>query len=115
MSDRVGKVGRVVPSKGLDVMICLLARFRIGVETRWSVGVDETAGSGTALYKRRSGVSIRWLKGALSFWSARLPVPGKRGVAGSISGGLSITRLLPHTSGVHGVCKKHEDAGVVNW
>jgi hypothetical protein len=39
MSDRVGKDGRVVPSEGLDLMICLLARFRIGVESHWSVGV----------------------------------------------------------------------------
>jgi hypothetical protein len=39
MSDRVGKDGRVFPSKGLDVMIWLLARFRIGVESHWSVGV----------------------------------------------------------------------------
>jgi hypothetical protein len=29
MSDRVGTDGRVIPSKGLDFMICLLARFRM--------------------------------------------------------------------------------------
>jgi hypothetical protein len=89
MSDRVGKVGRVVPSKGLDFMVCLLARFRIGVGTHWSVGVvvegrrnpdiDETAGPGAAFYKRWSGISIRWLKGVFSFLSARLRVPGKLG------------------------------------
>jgi hypothetical protein len=36
-------------------------------------------GPGAALYKRWSGVSIRLLKGAFSFLSARLHVPGKWG------------------------------------
>jgi hypothetical protein len=39
MSDRVGTYGGVIPPKGLDFMICLLARFRIGIENDWSVGV----------------------------------------------------------------------------
>ena len=39
MSARVGTDGRVIPSRGLDFMVCLLARFRIGVESHWSVGV----------------------------------------------------------------------------
>jgi hypothetical protein len=39
MSDRVGKDGRVIPSKGLDFIVYLLARFRIGVASHWSVGV----------------------------------------------------------------------------
>jgi hypothetical protein len=34
MSDRVRKDGRVIPSKGLDFMIFLLARFRFDVEGR---------------------------------------------------------------------------------
>jgi hypothetical protein len=36
-------------------------------------------GPGAAFYKRRSGVSIRLLKGAFSFLSAHLHVPGKWG------------------------------------
>jgi hypothetical protein len=36
MSDRVGKDGRVIPPKGLDFMIGLLAQFRIGIESHWS-------------------------------------------------------------------------------
>jgi hypothetical protein len=39
MSDRVGRDGRVISSKGLDIMISPLARFRIGVESRWPVEV----------------------------------------------------------------------------
>jgi hypothetical protein len=43
MSDRVGADERASPPKGLDVMICLLARFRIGSEiigelALWSKG-----------------------------------------------------------------------------
>jgi hypothetical protein len=32
MSGKVGTDGRAISSKGLGFMICLLARFRIGVE-----------------------------------------------------------------------------------
>ena len=39
MSDRVGRDGEVIPPKGLDIMISPLARFRIGVESRWPVEV----------------------------------------------------------------------------
>jgi hypothetical protein len=60
---------------------------------------------GAAFCKRRSGVSTRLLKGAFSFLSARLHVPGKWGVGGSTSGGLLIKKVLAHTSGVHSVCK----------
>ena len=89
MSDRVGKDGRVFPSKGLDFMIWLLARFRIGVESHWSAGVVVEGrmtqaymtlpGPGPAFYRLWSGVSIRLLKGAFSFLSAHLHVPGKWG------------------------------------
>ena len=89
MSDRVGKDGRVVPSKGLDFMICPLARFGVGVEIHWSVGVAgegritqaliELPGPGAAFYKRWSGVPVRLLMGAFSFLSARLHVPGTWG------------------------------------
>jgi len=39
MSSKVGKNGRVIQSKGLDFMTCLLARFCIGVESYCSVVV----------------------------------------------------------------------------
>jgi hypothetical protein len=39
MSDRVGRDGQVIPSRGLDIMISPLARFRIGVESHWPVEV----------------------------------------------------------------------------
>jgi hypothetical protein len=39
MSDRVGRDGRVIPSKELDIMFSPLARFRIGVGSRWPVDV----------------------------------------------------------------------------
>jgi hypothetical protein len=68
-------------------MICLLARLRIGVASHWSVGVvvegRMTRASmrlpdpWAAFYKRWSGVSNRLLKGAFSFLSAHLHVPGK--------------------------------------
>jgi hypothetical protein len=79
MSDRVGKDGRVFPSKGLDVMIWLLARFRIGVEGRMTQAYMTLPGPGPAFYRLWSGVSIRLLKGAFSFLSARPLVPGKGG------------------------------------
>ena len=89
MSDRVGKDGRVFPTNGLGFMICLLARFRIGVESHWSAGVvvegrmtqayKTLPGPGPAFYMLWSGASIRLLKGAFSFLSAHLHVPGKWG------------------------------------
>jgi hypothetical protein len=89
MSDRVGRDGRVTPSKELDIMISPLARFRVDVGSRWPVEVVVEGGitqasmrlpdPGAALYKRWSGVSIRLLKEAFSFLSARLHVPGKWG------------------------------------
>jgi hypothetical protein len=39
MSDRVGRDGEVIPSRGLDIIISPLARFRIDVESRWPVEV----------------------------------------------------------------------------
>jgi hypothetical protein len=39
MSDRVGRDGRVIPSKVLDIIISPLARFRIVVESRWPIEV----------------------------------------------------------------------------
>ena len=39
MSDRVGRDERVMSSKELDIMISPLARFRIGVGSRWPVDV----------------------------------------------------------------------------
>jgi hypothetical protein len=96
MSDRVGKDGRVIPPKELDFMICPLARFRMGVENHWSVGVVgegritqayiRLPGPGAAFYMRWSGVSIRLLTIAFSFLSERLRVPGKWGVGGSTVG-----------------------------
>ena len=115
MSDRVGRDGRVIPSKELDIMISQLARFRIGVESRWPVevvvkgGITQASmrlpGSRAALYKRWSGVLIRLPKEAFSFLSARLHVSGKWGVGGSTSGGLLIRKVLPRTCGVDRVCE----------
>jgi hypothetical protein len=44
-----------------------------------NAGVNESAGSRAAFYQRWSGVSIRWMKVAFSFLSARLHAPGKWG------------------------------------
>jgi hypothetical protein len=89
MSDRVGRDGRVIPPEVLDIIISPLARFRLGVEGRWPVevvvegGITQAymrlPGPGAALYKQWSGVSMRLLKEAFSFLSARLHVPGKWG------------------------------------
>jgi hypothetical protein len=75
MSDRVGRDGRVIPSKELDIMISPLARFRIGVGSL----IDSI------------------IEGCFSFSSARLQVPGKWGVGGSTGGGLLIRKVLPRT------------------
>jgi hypothetical protein len=45
MSGKVVTDGRPISSKGLDFMICLLARFRIGIESHWSVGVVVEGGT----------------------------------------------------------------------
>ena len=83
MSDRVGRDEEAIPSKVLDVIISPLARFRVGVESRWPVEVVvegliaqaqiRPRGPGAAFYKRWSGVSIRLLN-AFSFLSAGLQV-----------------------------------------
>jgi hypothetical protein len=39
----VGKYGRVIPTKGFDFMICLLARFR-GVESHCELALLSKAG-----------------------------------------------------------------------
>ena len=62
-------------------------------------------GPGAAFYRRWNGVSIRLLKDAFSFLSARLHFPGKWGVGGSSSGELLIKKVLLHTSAAHRICK----------